>query len=81
MDHQGITFKQNDLKSMRSKSLMNEIETIYDEVSGFADGKNSLESGNGGNRNLKNPIDPKSNDLGILQFRALSLLSILCGDL
>ncbi|XP_068710577.1 paired amphipathic helix protein Sin3a-like isoform X1 [Montipora foliosa] len=31
LDHQGITFKQNDLKSMRSKSLINEIETIYDE--------------------------------------------------
>lgn len=32
LDHQGITFKQNDLKAMRSKSLINEIETIYDEV-------------------------------------------------
>lgn len=31
LDHQGITFKQNDLKAMRSKSLINEIETIYDE--------------------------------------------------
>ena len=33
LDHQGITFKQNDLKAMRSKSLINEIESIYDEVS------------------------------------------------
>ena len=32
LDHQGITFKQNDLKAMRSKSLINEIESIYDEV-------------------------------------------------
>ncbi|EDO41458.1 predicted protein, partial [Nematostella vectensis] len=31
LDHQGITFKQNDLKAMRSKSLMNEIESIFDE--------------------------------------------------
>ena len=27
-----MTFKQNDLKAMRSKSLVTEIETIYDEV-------------------------------------------------
>lgn len=40
LDHQGITFKQNDLKCMRSKSLINEIETIYDEVSGCACGNN-----------------------------------------
>lgn len=33
LDHQGITFKQNDLKAMRSKSVINEIETIFDEVS------------------------------------------------
>lgn len=32
LDHQGITFKQNDLKAMRSKSLINEIESVYDEV-------------------------------------------------
>ena len=30
-----MTFKQNDLKAMRSKSLVNEIETIYDEVNGY----------------------------------------------
>ena len=42
---------------------MNEIETIYDEVSGFADGKNSLVSGNGGYRILKNSMDPQNNDL------------------
>ncbi|KAM3955612.1 LOW QUALITY PROTEIN: SIN3 transcription regulator family member A [Aphomia sociella] len=29
LDHQGINFKQNDLKAMRSKSLFNEVETAY----------------------------------------------------
>lgn len=33
LDHQGINFKQNDTKMLRSKSLFNEIETIFDEVS------------------------------------------------
>ena len=32
LDHQGINFKQNDIKSLRSKALLNEIETIYEEV-------------------------------------------------
>ena len=32
LDHQGINFKQNDVKALRSKSLFNEIETLYDEV-------------------------------------------------
>jgi len=31
LDHQGINFKPNDLKSLRSKSLFNEIESLYDE--------------------------------------------------
>lgn len=31
LDHQGINFKQNDLKALRSKPLYNEIETAYDE--------------------------------------------------
>ncbi|XP_067652996.1 paired amphipathic helix protein Sin3a-like isoform X1 [Haliotis asinina] len=31
LDHQGINFKQNDVKAIRSKTLLNEIETIYDE--------------------------------------------------
>uniref|UniRef100_A0A8C6X5Z8 Paired amphipathic helix protein Sin3a n=1 Tax=Naja naja TaxID=35670 RepID=A0A8C6X5Z8_NAJNA len=31
LDHQGINFKQNDTKVLRSKSLLSEIETIYDE--------------------------------------------------
>ncbi|XP_028417065.1 paired amphipathic helix protein Sin3a-like [Dendronephthya gigantea] len=31
LDYQGMTFKQNDLKAMRSKSLVTEIENIYDE--------------------------------------------------
>ncbi|XP_073964525.1 SIN3 transcription regulator family member A [Choristoneura fumiferana] len=29
LDHQGINFKQNDLKAMRSKSLFNEVESAY----------------------------------------------------
>ncbi|KAL3886413.1 hypothetical protein ACJMK2_026411 [Sinanodonta woodiana] len=33
LDHQGINFKQTDIKAIRSKSLLNEIETIYDEHS------------------------------------------------
>ena len=33
LDHQGINFKQNDVKSIRSKALLNEIETVFDEVS------------------------------------------------
>lgn len=32
LDHQGLNFKQNDLKVLRSKSLLNEIEVLYDEV-------------------------------------------------
>ncbi|KAK4884156.1 hypothetical protein RN001_000427 [Aquatica leii] len=31
LDHQGINFKQNDVKALRSKSLFNEIETLFDE--------------------------------------------------
>ncbi|KAL4216441.1 Paired amphipathic helix protein Sin3a [Mactra antiquata] len=31
LDHQGINFKQTDVKAIRSKALLNEIETIYDE--------------------------------------------------
>lgn len=31
LDHQGISFKQNDIKYLRSKSLLNEIENISDE--------------------------------------------------
>ncbi|XP_041988654.1 paired amphipathic helix protein Sin3a isoform X2 [Aricia agestis] len=29
LDHQGINFKQNDLKALRSKSLYNEVESAY----------------------------------------------------
>ena len=37
LDHQGINFKQNDIKAIRSKALLNEIETIFDEVSTWKD--------------------------------------------
>jgi len=36
LDHQGVNFKQNDTKVLRSKSLLNEIESIYDEVMPFS---------------------------------------------
>jgi len=32
LDHQGISFKQNDVKQIRSKALLNEVEAIFDEV-------------------------------------------------
>lgn len=32
LDHQAVNFKQNDTKALRSKSLLNEIESVYDEV-------------------------------------------------
>ncbi|XP_077569467.1 paired amphipathic helix protein Sin3a-like [Stigmatopora nigra] len=31
LDHQGINFKQNDTKAFRSKTLLSEIEMLYDE--------------------------------------------------
>ncbi len=31
LDHQGMNFKQNDMKYLRSKSLLNEIEALFDE--------------------------------------------------
>ncbi|KFO24693.1 Paired amphipathic helix protein Sin3b [Fukomys damarensis] len=33
LDHQAVNFKQNDTKALRSKSLLNEIESVYDEAS------------------------------------------------
>ncbi|XP_078052831.1 SIN3 transcription regulator family member A isoform X4 [Augochlora pura] len=46
LDHQGINFKQSDVKALRSKSLFNEIETLYDERheqvdDGTGDGQNN----------------------------------------
>lgn len=32
LDHQGQTSRQNDFKQLRSKTLLNQIETLYDEV-------------------------------------------------
>ena len=32
LDHQGVIFKQNDIRAIRSKALVNEIEALYDEV-------------------------------------------------
>ncbi|KAI1292628.1 Paired amphipathic helix protein Sin3a [Halotydeus destructor] len=50
LDHQGISFKQNDIKNLRSKNLLNEIETIFEErheqneeqSNGSADGPNAV---------------------------------------
>lgn len=47
LDHQGVNFKQNDMKALRSKSLLNEIESIYDEVRFFLCRPNSSVSGTG----------------------------------
>lgn len=33
LDLQGISFKQTDVRTLRSKALINEIETLFDEVS------------------------------------------------
>lgn len=41
LDHQGVNFKQNDMKALRSKSLLNEIESVYDEVQTFFQSSNS----------------------------------------
>ena len=31
LDHQSLQFKQTDIRFLRSKSLLNELETLYDE--------------------------------------------------
>ena len=33
LDHQGITFKQTDIRALRSKALISELETVFEEVS------------------------------------------------
>ena len=33
LDHQGINFKQNDIKAIRTKALLNDVESLFDEVS------------------------------------------------
>ncbi|XP_046593518.1 paired amphipathic helix protein Sin3b isoform X2 [Neodiprion lecontei] len=48
LDHQCINFKQNDVKALRSKSLFNEIETLYDERHEQADDSNAEGQGGGG---------------------------------
>ncbi|KAL5233533.1 hypothetical protein ACI65C_000943 [Semiaphis heraclei] len=37
LDHQGVNFKQSDMKFLRSKSLLNEIEALYDERNEHSD--------------------------------------------
>lgn len=36
LDHQALTFKQNDLKLLRSKMIIHNFETLYDEVFSFS---------------------------------------------
>ncbi|XP_057319061.1 paired amphipathic helix protein Sin3a-like isoform X3 [Microplitis mediator] len=48
LDHQGINFKQNDVKALRSKSLFNEIETLYDERHEQVDDTSGDNQNNGG---------------------------------
>lgn len=45
LDHQGINFKQNDLKAIRSKSLIRDIEQIFEERSDQMDDVNAEASG------------------------------------
>ncbi|XP_028679684.2 SIN3 transcription regulator family member Aa isoform X2 [Erpetoichthys calabaricus] len=45
LDHQGINFKQNDTKVLRSKTLLNEIESIYDERQEQASEENAIPIG------------------------------------
>ncbi|KAB5525944.1 hypothetical protein PHYPO_G00146040 [Pangasianodon hypophthalmus] len=45
LDHQGINFKQNDTKVFRSKTLLNEIETQYDERQEASEDNGSSPSG------------------------------------
>lgn len=42
LDHQAVNFKQNDTKALRSKSLLNEIESVYDEVYMLANNRSCL---------------------------------------
>ncbi|XP_063217594.1 paired amphipathic helix protein Sin3b isoform X4 [Bacillus rossius redtenbacheri] len=45
LDHQGMNFKQNDIKALRSKSLFNEIESLFDERHEQADERSTDPSG------------------------------------
>ncbi|XP_063866236.1 paired amphipathic helix protein Sin3a-like isoform X2 [Scylla paramamosain] len=45
LDHQGITFKQTDVKTIRSKSLLNDIETLFDERHEQAEENNEIITG------------------------------------
>lgn len=49
LDHQGINFKQNDTRYLRSKSLINEIETLFDER------QEAIENGTGNPATLLGP--------------------------
>ena len=45
LDHQGLLFKQSDTRFLRSKSLLNELETLYDE-------RHEAEEANSNNQNI-----------------------------
>ena len=44
LDHQGINFKANDIRFLRSKSLLNEIETLFDERQEAVENGSSMSS-------------------------------------
>ena len=35
LDHQALTFKANDVKNIRSRGIINQLESAYDEVKNF----------------------------------------------
>ena len=54
LDHQGLQFKQTDVRNLRSKSLLNEIETLYDE-------RHEQEEANGGEQSQAPVVGPHKN--------------------
>ena len=45
LDHQSLIFKQSDTRFLRSKSLLNELETLYDERHEQAESNANIENG------------------------------------
>ncbi|KAH9636584.1 hypothetical protein HF086_002658 [Spodoptera exigua] len=73
LDHQGINFKQNDLKAMRSKSLFNEVESAFaarrpgphvvvDYNMQSRQEEEKDEAGSPGSPTTENPEDKNTND-------------------
>ncbi|OTF69207.1 paired amphipathic helix protein Sin3a-like protein, partial [Euroglyphus maynei] len=83
LDHQGISFKQNDIKFLRSKSLLTEIENIAEERSEQNEQQSSQWSSqhSNGNGNL-NDTDQKSDQLQmphmIFVYPDKSMIDVAC---